>query len=63
MYIRLIIFLVFAGMIIYGLVWYDLNRDEPWDSPVFFSENSINPTDLSIESFRSSNIRVQTAFG
>lgn len=63
MYIRLIIFLVFAGLIIFGLVWYDLNRDEPWDSPVFFSENSLIPIDLGIESFGSSNIRVQTAVG
>jgi hypothetical protein len=63
MKIRLIIFLLIAGLIIYGLVWYDLNREEPWDSPVFFSENIINPTNLGIESFRSTNIRVQTAFG
>ncbi len=56
MNIRFVFFLVITALIISGLVWFDLNRDDPWNSDVFFGENSINPINVPIESSRAAAI-------
>jgi hypothetical protein len=63
MNIRFVIFLAIAALIITGLVWFDLNREDPWNSDVFFGENSINPINVPIESSTSATIIKPTKFG
>jgi len=63
MNIRFVLFLVITALIISGLVWFDLNREDPWNSDVFFSQNSINPINVPIESGSSAIITQPTKIG
>jgi len=63
MNIRFVLFLVITALIISGLVWFDLNREDPWKSDVFFGENSINPINVPIESGSSAIITKPTKIG
>jgi len=46
---RFLIFLAIVFIIVLGLVWFDLGREDPWKSKVFFGQIELNPTYLDVE--------------